>query len=131
MTIFIETLLRCDGDDDCPMDGPYGEADVRSHSSAQQRDSAKKSGWIRIKQKDYCPDCAKNVSQPNMDTYFTDEKIHTLITYYNWEMIKSVDGLYMLRQKDNHYMITVNFFASDEIVKKHYNRGTILKDGDQ
>lgn len=53
------------------------------------------------------------------DDYFTEEKIEQLVTQHNWEMIEAGNGKYKLRQKENHYMTTVDFSAPDHMVKKY------------
>ena len=59
-----------------------------------------------------------------MDNYFTDEKIQELTTKHNWEMVPAGtgNGRYKLRQKDRHYMTTIDFEATEEIVKKYVRR---------
>ena len=53
-----------------------------------------------------------------MDSYFTGEKIEELVTKYNWEMVPISDGKYRLRQKDKHYMTTVDFAATTTTTRK-------------
>lgn len=53
-----------------------------------------------------------------MDPYFTEEKIEELVTRYNWEMVPARNGKYKLRQKDAHYMTTVDFSAALSVVRK-------------
>ena len=53
-----------------------------------------------------------------MDGYFTDEKIDELVTIHNWEMVPASGGRYKLRQKDKHYMETVEFIATENSVNK-------------
>jgi len=52
-----------------------------------------------------------------MDKYFTKKKIEELVTKHNWEMVKSKDGKYKLRQRDKHYMTTVDFDAAVSTAK--------------
>ena len=53
-----------------------------------------------------------------MDEYFTDEKIFELITKGNWELVTASGGRHKLRQKDKHYIETVEFMATKEAVSK-------------
>jgi hypothetical protein len=53
-----------------------------------------------------------------MSKYFTEQKINQLITENNWELVSQQPGLYFLRQKDKHYMKTVFFQLSDEIINR-------------
>ena len=53
-----------------------------------------------------------------MDAHFTDEKIEELVTKYNWEMVPTGDGKFRLRQKDKHYMTTVDFGATTTTERK-------------
>lgn len=52
MSIVIETFIMCDGG--C---GYAHGVDDRSKTGKQQRESAKRDGWLFIKGRDYCPDC--------------------------------------------------------------------------
>ena len=52
------------------------------------------------------------------DAYFTDEKIEQSVTNNNWEMVPAGNGKYKLRQRDKHYMTTVDFDATDETIRK-------------
>lgn len=65
MSIVTEKLLFCDGGNLCPEDGPYGCADGRNDTAAEQRRQAKDIGWIRRKGKDYCPECANRLGYVN------------------------------------------------------------------
>lgn len=63
--IVKETLLFCDGDPGCPMDGPFADGDNRNNNAAEQRHSAGREGWIRRNGKDYCQACAKRLFPPS------------------------------------------------------------------
>ena len=53
------------------------------------------------------------------DEYFTDSRIEDLVNHHNWEMVLSKNGMYKLRKKDNQYMSTADFHASDETANKY------------
>jgi len=50
--IVVETFLICDGD--CGIN--FG-VDNRYLNGRQHRQLAHECGWVKIKNKDYCPDC--------------------------------------------------------------------------
>ena len=53
-----------------------------------------------------------------MDAYFTNEKIEQLVMNHNWEMVPANGGKYKLRQKNKHYMMTIDFEATEETAHK-------------
>lgn len=44
-----------------------------------------------------------------MSDYFTKERVKDLTENHNWEIAESGNNLVHLRQKDKHYMKTVDF----------------------
>ena len=50
---------------------------------------------------------------------FNDERIVHLTVNHNWELAYSDDGKYHLRQKDKHYMKTVDFKLPENVAKKY------------
>lgn len=50
--------------------------------------------------------------------YFNEERINNLTTNYNWELVRLSNGGYHLRQKDKHYMKTVDFDLPDKVANK-------------
>jgi len=52
MAIVIEIFLICDGG----CGNNYG-VDTRNYTSKQQREAAKRNGWVTVGRKDYCPEC--------------------------------------------------------------------------
>lgn len=52
-------------------------------------------------------------------TYFTDEKIGSLIKDGGWELVHSAVGGYLLRQKDDHHIKTAPFDLPVEVANKH------------
>jgi len=56
MSIVIETLVYCDGDD-CPLEGAaLHNSDLREQTATQQ---LRNSGWATRWRKHFCPDCRK------------------------------------------------------------------------
>lgn len=51
-------------------------------------------------------------------TEFTEERIEHLTTQHNWELASTDNGQYFLRQKDKHYMKTVDFNLPENVARK-------------
>jgi hypothetical protein len=54
---------------------------------------------------------------------FTDSDITNLVTNHNWELVLLPNGRCILQQKDQHYMKTVEFYTTNEIVSKFCSNG--------
>ena len=59
----------------------------------------------------------------SVDEYFTTDKVKDLTTNHNWEMVTAGDCKFVLRQKDDHAMKTVEFHATDETARFCKDRG--------
>jgi len=59
--IVIETIILCDGDNSCPLNGGCkGDGDCREQNARRQ---LKGSGWLSKGGNHYCPECRKKVSK--------------------------------------------------------------------
>jgi len=59
MVITTETIIHCDGGQECPLDGEaIHSGDARGESARAQ---LKGSGWLSKGGKHYCPDCRRAV----------------------------------------------------------------------
>lgn len=53
---------------------------------------------------------------------FTEQEIEHLTQEHNWELVCEGDDLYLLRQKDRHYMTTVSFSLPESVAAKFLRR---------
>ncbi len=61
MSAVKQTLIYCDGGDECPNDGCYCESDASNDTAAVQRAGMPNMGWLHRRGKDYCAACAKRL----------------------------------------------------------------------
>lgn len=76
MTATIETIITCDGGDDCQTHEPYGVGISTNMNAKTQRERYYLDGWVYRKGKDYCAGCASRLGYVKTKTTadFTEVK---------------------------------------------------------